>query len=193
MVALVRQPVAQVSAVDKISAAAIDALLEMPTKVDGMQGRFQAFEISVTTEAPPYVATPAAGAQNRFPAESDPAVTPPASELTSHGAGSLADPAGEVPPLNLSAADWIAGDLLTAAAVRPEDVAPFTEREQAAIDSVLGELSTEPTGNSFASPRLDMAAATLLAVIIGRALWQARAPKAAAEKEKTANQDAAAS
>jgi hypothetical protein len=191
MVSLVRQPVAQASTVDKISVAAIDALLEIPAKVDGMQGRFQAFEISVITETSLPGAPPPARAQINLPAESTNAITPPATHSNLHGAWVPSDSTGPIPPLNFSSevyssASFASANFLSAAAPLAEDALPFAELSHAAFDAVLGELSSEETDNPFSSPRLDVATATLLAVVIGRALWPARVPKAGGQ-EKTPN------
>jgi hypothetical protein len=185
MVSIVRQPVAQVSADDKISVAAIDALLEIPAKVDGMQGRFQAFEISVTTEKPLLVAPPPAGAQIHLPVESTNAITLPATDPNLHGAWIPPDSAGASPPLSLPSLDFPSAPFFTADPPLPDDPLPFAELPHAAIAAVFGELSSAATDNPFSSPRLDVATATLLAVVIGRALWPARAP-IAGEQEKTA-------
>jgi len=86
MVSLIRQPVAQASTVDKISVAAIDALLEIPAKVDGMQGRFQAFEISVISETPRRVVPLPAGVQINLPFDSANEKTTPVTDPNLHGA-----------------------------------------------------------------------------------------------------------
>jgi hypothetical protein len=195
MVSLVRQPVAQTSADDKISVAAIDALLEIPAKVDGMQGRFQAFEISVTIETPLVVAPPPAGAQVHSPVESTNAITPAATDQNLHGARVPADSGGSIPPHNLSSEEFCGAAFSTAADTVPEDTLPdpvpdhklpFAELPHAAIDALFGELSSKATDNCFSNLWLDMAVATLLAFVISRALWPARVSKASGH-EKAGN------
>jgi len=186
MVSLVRQPIAQASAFDKISVAAIDALLEIPAKVDGRQGRFQAFEISVTTEKSLPATPPPAGAPIHLPVESTNRITLPATDPNLHGAWVPSDSAGAIPHFTLPSADFSTTSFLTAAASVAEQPSPFAELPTAAVDAVFGELSSDETENAFSIPRLDVATATLLAVVIGRALWPLRVPKAA-EQEKSSN------
>jgi hypothetical protein len=184
MVSLVRQPVAQASVVDKISSAAIDAFLEIPTKVDGRQGRFQAFEISVTTEKPLPVAPLPAGAQHNLPGVSPQAITPPATDPNLRGAWVPPDFTGAIPPFKLSADEFSTTScssttyFISAAAPFAEESLPSAELPPAVVDAVFGELSSALTDNPVSTPRLDIAAATLLAIVIGRALWPARVPKA---------------
>jgi hypothetical protein len=186
MVSLVHQPVAQSSAASQISVAAIDALLEIPAKVGGMQGRFQAFEISVTIEPPLPFAPPATGAPFQLPVESTNTITPPTTDPNLAGTWAPRDLASSIPPLNFSSEKFSIPPLLTAAAPLPADGLPFAELPHETIDAVFGELSSDETDNPFSSPRLNIATATLLALVIGRALWPARVPKAGGQ-EKTAN------
>jgi hypothetical protein len=187
MVSLVRQPVAQASTVDKISIAALDALLEIPAKVDGMQGRFQAFEISVTSETPLPVAPLPVGAQINLPFDPANQKTPPVTDPNLHGAWVPSGSAGAIPQFSLPSTDFSNTAFLSAAAPLAEEALPLGELPHEAIDAALGELSTDATDDSFSSsPQLDLATATLLAALIGRAIWPARVRKAAGQ-DKTAN------
>jgi len=187
MVSLLRQPVAQASTIDKISIAAIDALLEIPAKVDGVQGRFQAFEISVTSETSLPVAPLPTGAQINSPFEPANDKTPPVTDPNLHGAWIPSDSAGAIPQFTLPSVAFSSTAFPTAAAPLAGDSLPFGELSHDAIDAAFSELSSEATDNAFSSSqRLDLAAATLLAALIGRALWPARVPKADGQ-EKTVN------
>jgi hypothetical protein len=186
MVSLVRQPVAQASTVDKLSIAALDALLEIPAKVDGMQGRFQAFEISVTSESPRPAAPLPAGTQASGPF--DPAnQSPPVTDTSLHGAWAPSDSAGAIPQFGLPP-ELSSAAFLTAAAPLAQEALPWGELPQEAIDAALGELSSEASDHSFSSSlQLDLATAALLAALIGRALWPARIRKAVHREPVTAS------
>jgi hypothetical protein len=195
MVSLVRQPVAQTSTFDKISVAAIDALLEIPAKVDGVQGRFQAFEISVTTEAPRPITRPPARSHLHVPAAPPSAVTSPATDLNFHGAWVPPDSAAAIPPPNLSSDDFSIAAIASAAffkvaAPLSQSASPFSDWPHAATDTIFGALSADNIENAFSTRRLDIATATLLAIVIGRALWPAGAPKASHQDQTATSPDA---
>lgn len=188
MVALLRQPVAQASTVDKISLAALDALLEIPAKVDGVQGRFQAFEISVTSETPLPAAPLPAGAQIHSSGESANEKTPPFADPNWHGAWVPAGSAGAIPQFTPPSLELSSAAFLAATAQVAEESLPFGEPPQEAIDATFGALSSAATDHAFSSSSLqvELATATLLAALIGRALLPARAPTADGQ-EKAAN------
>ncbi len=187
MVSIVRQPVAQASTVDRISMAAIDALLEVPAKVEGAHGRFQAFEISVTREMPLPVAPVPAGIQTKVPLDPANHQTPPVMDSNVHGAWIPSGPAGANLQISLPSDDFSSSAFLPASNLLANDQLPLGVLPHEAIDAAFGELSSEAAGHAISSSaQLDLATATLLAALIGRALWQARIRKAG-EQEKRAD------
>jgi hypothetical protein len=184
MVSLLRQPVAQASTVDKLSIAAIDALLAIPAKVEGVQGRFQAFEISVTTETPLPAAPLPAGAQVNSPVTPAHDKTPRITDPNLHGASIPFDSAGASPQFTLPSIKLSSTTCLTAATPPADDLLPVGGQALEATDAALGELSSEATDNAFGSNlQLDLATATLLAALIGRALWSARTRKVTGQEK----------
>jgi hypothetical protein len=178
MVTLLRQPIVAHSTIDAISIAAIDALLEVPTKVESVQGKFQAFEISVSNEAPPLVAPPtASGAQSNLPFRPGDAQSSPVADPNLHSIWTPANLPGAAAMPNLFVA-WIA-PISTPAM-------PTADDSSAEESAPLGDLPPEAVDNVFSSgPRLDLATAAVLAALVGRALWPAR-PAADESQEKSA-------
>lgn len=175
MVTLLRQPIVAHSTFDAISIAAIDALLETPAKVDSVQGRFQAFEISVSNEAsPPIAPPPASGAQINLPFRPADLQTPTAADPNFHSAWTPAHLPGAAIMPNLFVA-WV-----------PPISTPAmsTEENLSAEESApLGDLPPEAVDKVFSSsPRLDLATAAILAALVGRALWPARPAVEVAEE-----------
>jgi hypothetical protein len=145
-IVLQRHPIAETSSDGSLSAAAIDALLEIPAKIESIHSAFQAFEVSAGTTEP--LPTPAGHERsgNEFHSPSldvnqtggDGAWLPGA--VTSQFAGQTGSPAAE---LTSGAASSASEQLL------------------GAIDEL-----------SILDARLDMITATLVAALIGRAVWK---------------------
>jgi len=174
-----------------MSVAAIDALLEIPARVDGVQGRFQAFEISVTTETPLPVVPLPVGARINVPFESANEKTAPVTDPNPHAAWIPSEFAGAVAPFTLPSLDFKSTDVLAAAVPAAEDSLSLGELTNEAIDAAFGELSSDATDNALTSGSLlDLATATLLAVLIGRALWPARASKDDGSEKTERSQEA---
>jgi hypothetical protein len=177
MVTLLRQPIVAHSTVDAISVAAIDALLEVPAKVESVQGRFQAFEISVSNEAPPPVAPPTArGAQINLPFRPADAQAPLSADPNLHSAWAPTNSAGTVAIPNLLIA-WISPI--------PTGATPTADDRLSEEAAPLGDLPINAVDEVFSSgPRFDLATAAILAALVGRALWPAR-PAVGESQEKS--------
>jgi hypothetical protein len=185
MVAILRQPVGQLSTVHKPSIAAIDELLETPAKVEGLQGRFQAFEVSVTRETPMPAATLPRGAQNNVLFESSTAKALPAIDLGFHFPSDRLDLAESTAITFRSPVEAPAAGLVTTPIPIQDSLLTPGVLSVEAIDAVIGDLSSEAMHDALSSNfRLELATAALLAALIGRAVWPTRPPQAEGHEKR---------
>jgi len=160
-VVLQRRPILAASAEEALSAAAIDALLEMPIKVDSTQSRFQAFEVSAGGDAPlPVLSTDG----NRTTLE----FQLPALDAAETGSDNSALFNGFMPPVVGQAA------AVPAETIIDQSVSASAQQSEAVI------------GLEILDRRLDMITATLVATLIARAVLKLSTEGACAQENGSA-------
>jgi hypothetical protein len=146
-VVLQRHPIVETSPDASLSAAAIDALLEIPTKIESVQSAFQAFEVSAGANVPLPLAPP-----TRQRSEND--FQPPATDVGLT--------VGDHPALCGALLPSIGGQTASPAAETASDAA------LSAFEQPLNSIDE----SAVLDRRLDMITATLITALIGRAVWK---------------------
>jgi hypothetical protein len=158
-IVLQRYPLAESSPETTFSAAAIDALLEIPAKIESVQSAFQAFEVSAEANVP----LPVVPASLERPAND---FHPPATDIGLTVGGNSALPSTVLSP--------IAGPSISSAVESTLDAAT------AAIERPLGAIDDL----TIFDRRLDVITATLITALLGRAVWKL-STESADERELT--------